>query len=124
MEGAICVEQVAASGGYRRRKKIGQNGGVSGHGDHHRLRHENMLRVHANPFLAFLVCVFSTKSVETAVPEDGKPPGALVLTKLIDTVDEKIGQNGGLSGNGGHHRLRHTKMLRVHGFKLIFGVLL
>ena len=35
---------------------------------------------------------------------------------------QKIGQNGALSGNGGHHRLRHAKMLRVHGFKPISGV--
>ena len=66
------------------------------------------------------------------------PPGAMLFSKrdvlfslkrdvfIIRFVFlgdfSKIGQNGGLSGNGGHHRLRHAKMLRVHGFKPIFGV--
>ena len=32
----------------------------------------------------FFVGVFFKKSVKTAVPEDGNPPGALVLTKLVE----------------------------------------
>ena len=31
----------------------------------------------------FLGCFFQ-KSVETAVPDDGNPPGALILTKLVE----------------------------------------
>ena len=45
-----------------------------------------------------------------------------VLFSFFGVFFQKIGQNKGLSGNGGHHRLRHAKMLRVHGFKPIFGV--
>ena len=35
-------------------------------------------------YLFFLGCFFFKKSVKTAVPEDGRPPGALVSTKLVE----------------------------------------
>ena len=82
--------------------------------------------------LLFSGCFFK-KSFKTAVLDDGRPPGALVLTKLIEpsrldaalkknVLFKKQNRNGGLSGNGGHHRLRHATMLRVHGFEPICGV--
>ena len=40
-----------------------------------------------------LAHVFSSnKSVKTAVPDDGRPPGALVLTKLVGWYRFKVGQ--------------------------------
>ena len=35
--------------------------------------------------------VFFKKSVKTAVPEDGNPPGALVLTKLVELYRFGVG---------------------------------
>ena len=35
---------------------------------------------------------FSKKTVKTAVPEDGNPPGALVLTKLVEWYRFEVGQ--------------------------------
>ena len=39
----------------------------------------------------FFVRVFFKKSIKTAVPEDGRPPGALVWTKLIETNRFEVG---------------------------------
>ena len=36
---------------------------------------------------------FFKKSVKTAVPEDGRPPGALVLTKLIEWYRFEVGDD-------------------------------
>ena len=35
--------------------------------------------------------MFFNKSVKTAVPDDGKPPGALVLTKLVEESRLEVG---------------------------------
>ena len=45
-----------------------------------------LLRVMLLPwFLLFFVWVFfKKKTVKTAVPDGGRPPGALVLTKLVE----------------------------------------
>ena len=41
--------------------------------------------------LFFLECFFKN-SVKTAVPDDGRPPGALVLTRLVERYRFEVGQ--------------------------------
>ena len=43
----------------------------------------------------------------------------IIFCNFVGVFFQKI---GGLSKDAGRHRLRHAKMLRVHGFKPIFGV--